>query len=128
MFYLNIRQLIISVRYYFFVVIRNFLKKRFIPITLPFFTNQIIFDKKNKKNIYVKIRDYTDWQTLSQVFYNEDYNLEKLTRFKGINKFYLETGVPILLNTSLNIKGQPLLNDEKDIVNWEKKYNSKIIR
>lgn len=90
MFCLNIRQLIISVRYYFFVVIRNFLKKRFIPITLPFFTNQIIFDKKNKKNIYIKIRDYTDWQTLSQVFYNEDYNLEKLTRFKEINKFYLE--------------------------------------
>jgi predicted NodU family carbamoyl transferase len=45
-----------------------------------------------------------------------------------LNKFYLETGVPILLNTSLNIKGQPLLNDETDIVNWENKYNSKIIR
>lgn len=37
-------------------------------------------------------------------------------------------GLPILLNTSLNIKGQPLLNDENDIVNWEKEYDSKIIR
>jgi carbamoyltransferase len=44
-----------------------------------------------------------------------------------LNKFYLETGVPILLNTSLNIKGQPLLNDEKDILEWEANYNTKII-
>lgn len=38
------------------------------------------------------------------------------------------TGVPLLLNTSLNIKGQPLLNDENDILNWEKTYNFTIIR
>jgi len=31
------------------------------------------------------------------------------------------------LNTSLNIKGQPLLNDETDIIKWEKEYNTKII-
>ena len=45
-----------------------------------------------------------------------------------LNKFYLKTGVPILLNTSLNIKGQPLLNDKQDIVEWEKEYNFKIIQ
>jgi predicted NodU family carbamoyl transferase len=45
-----------------------------------------------------------------------------------LNKFYLQTGVPVLLNTSLNIKGQPLLNDEKDIALWEQTYNQKIIR
>lgn len=44
-----------------------------------------------------------------------------------LNKFYKITGVPILLNTSLNIKGQPLLNDENDIKLWEKTYNQKII-
>ena len=38
------------------------------------------------------------------------------------------TGVPILLNTSLNVKGQPLLNDEKDITLWEQEYSQKIIR
>jgi carbamoyltransferase len=47
--------------------------------------------------------------------------------YRAINKFYLQTGVPVLLNTSLNIKGQPLLNDESDILNWEKEYNTKII-
>ena len=45
-----------------------------------------------------------------------------------LKEWYKKTGVPILLNTSLNIKGQPLLNDENDIINWEKEYDSKIIR
>jgi len=44
-----------------------------------------------------------------------------------LEKFYKETGVPVLLNTSLNIKGQPLLNDEHDIKNWENQYKTKII-
>lgn len=47
--------------------------------------------------------------------------------WKVLHEFYLKTGVPILLNTSLNIKGQPLLNDKKDIENWEKQYNFKIL-
>jgi carbamoyltransferase len=45
-----------------------------------------------------------------------------------LSNWYALTGVPILLNTSLNIKGQPLLNDEKDIIEWEKMYNSKVLR
>ncbi len=48
--------------------------------------------------------------------------------WRVLNKFYLETGVPVLLNTSLNIKGQPLLNDENDILEWEKTYNFTILR
>jgi len=45
-----------------------------------------------------------------------------------LRKWYWQTGVPVLLNTSLNIKGQPLLNDENDIMNWENTYNTKIVR
>lgn len=48
--------------------------------------------------------------------------------YRVLNKFYLQTGVPVLLNTSLNIKGQPLLNDESDIINWEKTYDFTICR
>jgi carbamoyltransferase len=44
-----------------------------------------------------------------------------------LSEWYAITGVPILLNTSLNIKGQPLLNDKDDIINWEKAYGHKII-
>jgi carbamoyltransferase len=56
---------------------------------------------------------------------NKDQHLGLWTVLK---EFYKITGVPILLNTSLNIKGQPLLNDENDIFLWEKQYNSKILR
>lgn len=45
-----------------------------------------------------------------------------------LTKFYEATGVPVLLNTSLNVKGQPLLNDEDDIVEWEATYKTKICR
>jgi carbamoyltransferase len=48
--------------------------------------------------------------------------------YRVLNKFYLQTGVPVLLNTSLNIKGQPLLNDEYDIIKWEKEYNFTICK
>lgn len=48
--------------------------------------------------------------------------------YEVLSNWYAITGVPILLNTSLNIKGQPLLNDNKDILNWENEYNSKIIK
>jgi carbamoyltransferase len=48
--------------------------------------------------------------------------------YRVLNKFYLQTGVPILLNTSLNIKGQPLLNDEDDIALWEETYNFTICK
>jgi carbamoyltransferase len=47
--------------------------------------------------------------------------------YSVLEKFYASTGVPVLLNTSLNIKGQPLLNDEDDIKNWESQYKTKII-
>jgi carbamoyltransferase len=48
--------------------------------------------------------------------------------WRVLNKFYQATGVPMLLNTSLNIKGQPLLNDSNDILLWEQTYNTKIIK
>ena len=47
--------------------------------------------------------------------------------YRVLNKFYLQTGVPILLNTSLNIKGQPLLNDHQDVLDWQEHYEYNIL-
>jgi len=44
-----------------------------------------------------------------------------------LRKFYWDTGVPLLLNTSLNIKGQPLLNDKNDIIDWQDHYKYNIL-
>jgi carbamoyltransferase len=44
-----------------------------------------------------------------------------------LSAFYQKTGVPILLNTSLNIKGQPVLNDDVDVFAWESYYEKGVI-
>ena len=38
-----------------------------------------------------------------------------------------QTGCPILLNTSLNIKGKPMVNDMRDGKEFERKYNVKVV-
>ena len=43
-----------------------------------------------------------------------------------LEEYYERTGVPMLLNTSLNIKGQPILNNEQDVKEWQSKYNVRI--
>ena len=48
--------------------------------------------------------------------------------YEVLSNWYVMTGVPVLLNTSLNIKGQPLLNDIDDIKKWESQYSTQIIR
>ncbi len=43
-----------------------------------------------------------------------------------IKEFYKKTGCPMVLNTSLNIKGQPIVNSHLDGVGFSKKYNVKV--
>lgn len=40
-----------------------------------------------------------------------------------LSEFYRKTGCPMLLNTSLNIKGQPIVNDEQDAIAFSQEYN-----
>jgi carbamoyltransferase len=39
-----------------------------------------------------------------------------------LEQWYLLTGCPMLLNTSLNIRGEPMVNDRSDADRFEKKY------
>jgi carbamoyltransferase len=41
---------------------------------------------------------------------------------KLLELWYAKTGCPMLLNTSLNIKGQPMVNDHSDAKNWGQTY------
>jgi carbamoyltransferase len=43
-----------------------------------------------------------------------------------LEEYYERTGVPMLLNTSLNIRGMPMVNDEKDAEVWEREYKVKV--
>jgi len=44
-----------------------------------------------------------------------------------LEKWYILTGCPMLLNTSLNIRGEPMINDRKDADRFELMYNVKVI-
>lgn len=44
-----------------------------------------------------------------------------------LEKWYVLTGCPMLLNTSLNIRGEPMVNDRSDADRFEKLYNVKVI-
>jgi carbamoyltransferase len=43
-----------------------------------------------------------------------------------LERWYEETGCPMLLNTSLNIKGKPIVNNLTDAKEFEKKYGVKV--
>ena len=45
---------------------------------------------------------------------------------KVIEEFYEQTGVPMLLNTSLNIRGMPMVNNHKDVTRFEEKYGTAV--
>ena len=45
---------------------------------------------------------------------------------KLLLEFYKKTGCPMLVNTSLNIKGQPIVNDEADAAAFEAYYGVKV--
>jgi len=46
--------------------------------------------------------------------------------YKLIKEFYEKTGCPMVLNTSLNVKGKPIVNSYLDGVGFSKKYNVKV--
>jgi carbamoyltransferase len=43
-----------------------------------------------------------------------------------LEQWYATTGCPMLLNTSLNIKGQPMVNTWNDAQQFAKYYNVKV--
>jgi carbamoyltransferase len=57
-------------------------------------------------------------QTVNKTQHEGLYNL--------LSEWNNRTGVPVLLNTSLNIKNQPLLDDTNDIVGWQDMYKTNI--
>jgi carbamoyltransferase len=57
-------------------------------------------------------------QTVNQLQHPDLYLL--------LSSFKAETGCPMLVNTSLNIKGKPIVNDEQDAIDFSKHYNVKV--
>lgn len=83
------------------------LKRRFVLISPPIFTNLIIYDSNTNKFIRVKIRDIIDYFVVGQIFINNDYGLEKLSRGKELLDYYKkivdEGKTPLILDCGANI-------------------------
>jgi carbamoyltransferase len=44
-----------------------------------------------------------------------------------LEAWFARTGCPMLLNTSLNIRGEPMVNDRSDADRFEKLYGVKVL-
>jgi carbamoyltransferase len=44
-----------------------------------------------------------------------------------LEKWFVMTGCPMLLNTSLNIKGEPIVNDRADADRFQDHYGIKVL-
>ena len=78
--------------------------------------------KKNKSNqipAVVHVDNSCRVQTVSKNTNLKFYNL--------IKEFYNLTSIPVLLNTSFNIKGQPMVNTPEQAINTFKNTNIDIL-
>jgi len=55
-----------------------------------------------------------------------EYNNPSITRLI-LEKWYEETGCPLLLNTSLNIRGEPMVDTVNDAIRFENLYGVKVV-
>jgi len=74
--------------------------------------------KKNKKNLIPAVVHIDDSCRVQSVSKKDNFKFWTL-----LKHFKNQSGIPILLNTSFNIKGQPIVNNPLDALKCFKKYN-----
>jgi carbamoyltransferase len=113
----------------------NQIKKReefrpFAPVVLEEFADEW-FEMPQKQSPYMQfaVRCRKPNQIPSVVHYDGTSRVQTVNKKQNqglyllLKEWHKKTGVPVLLNTSLNIKNQPLLNDLIDLKKWRKEYN-----
>jgi carbamoyltransferase len=101
----------------------------FAPAILEEFANSY-FKMPTKSTTYMQyIAPCLEYESFPAVVHTD-----KTSRVQTVNKtdnpqfrelleiWYAKTGCPMLLNTSLNIKGEPMVNDISDSMTWSQKY------
>ena len=74
-----------------------------------------------RPDAFPAIVHYDDTSRVQTVSKTDNTGFRKL-----LEQWYKLTGCPMLLNTSLNIKGEPLVNTRKDALRWTKKYGVEV--
>ena len=112
----------------------NQIKKRqkyrpFAPMILEEYFEEYFYGRKNRYMQFVSkaLHDYKsvthiDGTARVQVVEKSNPSVARLI----LEEWHEKTGCPMLLNTSLNIKGQPIVNTWDDAVDFMRKYNVKV--
>lgn len=108
----------------------------FAPIVLDEYANDIFDLKPNVDYSYmqyaVKCKDQLKFGAICHI--DGTARVQVLKRCQNpwlydlIKLFHKKTGCPMLLNTSLNVKGEPLVNSLCDCINFADKYNVKVFK
>ena len=77
--------------------------------------------KCKKPEQFPAIIHYDNTSRVQTVPAGSEHGIRKL-----LERWYAETGCPMLLNTSLNIKGEPLVNTRQDAERWTEKYGVEV--
>jgi carbamoyltransferase len=73
--------------------------------------------KCKQPDLFPAIIHYDNSSRVQTVPAGSEHGIRRL-----LERWYAETGCPMLLNTSLNIKGEPLVNTREDAIRWTEKY------
>jgi carbamoyltransferase len=77
--------------------------------------------KCKRPDLFPAISHYDDTSRVQTVTKQQHSGLHAL-----LTKWYKDTGCPMLLNTSLNIKGEPMVDSVEDAQRWEQMYGVKV--
>lgn len=101
----------------------------FAPMILEEYFDDYFKGRKNRYMQFISkaLHDYdavthVDGTARVQVVEKDNPSVARLI----LEEWYNKTGCPMLLNTSLNIKGQPIVNTWKDAEDFAKKYKVKV--
>jgi carbamoyltransferase len=107
----------------------------FAPVILEEFADKYFQMPKNWNNSrYMQVIALCKYPALFPAIVHQDLTSRVQTVPKDgsgirelLEKWYVLTECPMLLNTSLNIRGEPMVNDRTDADRFEKLYNVKVI-
>jgi len=89
-----------------FLIFRKVIQRRFIPLSISSSKIQKVYDRSQKRILNFNIHDSNEYAVLSQIFFREDYNVERFNDMR-VQKRYeeiIQSGqTPLILDLGANI-------------------------
>lgn len=94
-----------------------FSRRRYFILSPPFMKNLKILDKKKKIIISMNVESVSDYWTVAQVFHDQDYDIEHLTRFPEVNDLanhpFRSAGQHLIVDLGANIGASARFLEQK---------------